>query len=240
LDSIFEALAVNQSVKEFGILYFCQSKLNLTNSETLRFVENNSTITSLDFSLIEFEIVEMKILSECLLKNKSITNLNFNLSNYNGSFDFLQNNTLKFFSFPKVWDVLNDEEINALFENLRLNHSIIDLTDNGGSNQFNSKFQDFIDFMSESMKNVETFVFKNNFNNGEPYEFRKLLKNPKIKLLEFKRSFCPKSLVNFLNDLSMSDSIKRLIINENNMNDYIEDAINISNSSIEFFDFSGK
>jgi hypothetical protein len=55
------------------------------------------------------------------MKNKSITNLELSYSNFKSSFDF-PNNILEILTFTKIWDVLDDEDFNNFFQNLKSNH----------------------------------------------------------------------------------------------------------------------
>jgi hypothetical protein len=237
LDLIFSALEINQSVETFRISGYSPIELDLRNSETLRFLEKNSSIRILDFSCITFQTSEMKIFNESLMKNKTITNLGLNFSNYCGPFDFLQNNILKLFTFSNIWNVLEEENAKNLFDNLKLNHSLTDLN---FSYELNSMIQEFIDLMSEFTGNIEKLEISNVLNTEEVYDFNKLLKNQKIKVLDLTQSFHPERLVDFLNKLSYNNTITRLILDENNMENYTDDDIKISNSSIESFYFSGK
>jgi hypothetical protein len=243
LDLIFSALEINQSVETFRISEYSPIELDLRNSETLRFLEKNSSIRILDFSLITFQKSEMKIFNESLMKNKTITNLSLNSSNYGGPFDFLQNNILKLFTFSNIWNVLKEENAKNLFNNLKLNRSLTDLNFSDFhkvSEELNSMVQDFIDLMSEFTGNIEILDISKLSNTEGVYGFNKLLKNQKIKVLVLTQSFHPEPLVDFFNKLSYNNTITRLILNDNNMENYTDDDIKISNSSIESFYFSSK
>jgi hypothetical protein len=67
----------------------------LENPQSLRFLETNQTLKTLDFSYVNFKQEQMKMLSDSLKLNQSITELNFTFSNFN-CWEFLKSsNNLK-------------------------------------------------------------------------------------------------------------------------------------------------
>jgi hypothetical protein len=114
----------------------------------------NSCLENLNLSLIDFKEIEIKLIGEYLMNNKSITKLNFSNSNYSSSFDFLKNN----FKANKLIKVLNlSYEFQSTICNLIVN--------------------DFINIMSEQEGNVKELTLNRMSNFNKTLNFHKLLKN---------------------------------------------------------------
>jgi hypothetical protein len=245
LNLIFNALKVNKSIKEFRIAEYSDIELNLKEVESLQFIQENSSIKSLNFSHIKFKENEIKILNECFMKNKSITNLDLSHSNFKSSFDFLQNNILEILTFTKIWDVLDDEDFNIFFQNLKSNQSLteLDLSFGYGEGNMDSKqkINKFIDFISEE-GNIEHLALNYFFHT---FDFHKLLKNSKLKTLRLVSSFPtenPKPIADLFKGLNGNTTLLELKISENDMNgsDVNWNEIQITNSSLELINISGK
>jgi hypothetical protein len=121
LDCILKALSVNKTVESIKFSKEKLIQLNLEDINSLRFIEKNNTIKSLDLSLITFNKSEMKIISDSLKKNHTNTEINFTSSNFE-VFDFLSGckklKTLKFDASFCYFNPLN------LIKNLELNESL--------------------------------------------------------------------------------------------------------------------
>jgi hypothetical protein len=227
-------------VNEIKLTSFSKINLNLESVKSLKFIENNSNIKTLNFSNFKFKDKEIKMLTQCLTENNSITNLNFSFSNFTGPFLFLQKNILKEFSFLNVWKELSESNLDDLLLNLRSNFSLTKLdfsNDKHGKLEFNPKIQEFIDLMGENNGNVNHLKLNYLYQTKKMYEFNKFLENPNIQELELNRSFSPENLIYFLN---RNTSLKSLNISDNFMGTYFKDDIQISNSSIQILNFSGE
>jgi hypothetical protein len=239
LDSIFNALKVNKTVQEFYIGNFKQIKLNLQKTESLRFLEVNTSIKDLNFENIFFKDVESELLGESLMKNKTITKLNLSLCNYGGKFDFLQNNTLKSFFFRRIWEDNLQVNVKNFLENLKSNHSLIELELSFGFSKNlkeNTDIDEFIDIISEHKGNIRILTLNYMKFSEQPIDFHKLLKNPKIKELRLTKSFTSaKSLIEFFNKLNNNNTIEYLDVSENNFGEYyVNWEIQSTQKSIEF------
>jgi hypothetical protein len=245
LNLIFNALKVNKSIKEFKIAEYSDIELNLKEIESLQFIQENSIIKSLNFSHIKFKENEIKILNNCFMKNKSITNLDLSYSNFKSSFDFLQNNILEILTFSKIWDVLNEEDFNIFFQNLKSNQSLTELDlsfmDYGeGIMDSKQNINKFIDFISEE-GNIEILTLNYFFHT---FDFHKLLKNSKLKKLRLVSSFPqknPKPIADLFKILNENTTLLELKISENDMkgSSVNWNEIQITNSSLEIINISG-
>jgi hypothetical protein len=235
LDVIFDAIKINQSVKEFQISKNPNFKLNLKNLESLRFIEVNSTITMLNLNWIVFTEEEIYILGDTLKKNKSITNLDFSRTNYSGSFDFLQNNILKNFSFVDLWNLTFDFQ-NFLF-NLKSNESLIELDVSyrqfwtyGEIEKEMNEIHEFIDTMSGFKGNIYDLKLNYLGWKSNTYPIFKLLKNPKIQKLELMSCLSIKSVVDFMEELKSNETLTSLNLSDSNNLNW--DEIQFSNQNI--------
>jgi hypothetical protein len=220
--------------------------LNLKEVESLQFIQENSSIKSLDFSHIKFKENEIKILNECFMKNKSITNLDLSYSNFKSSFDFLQNNIIEILKFPKIWAVLDDEDFNNFLQNLKSNQSLTELNLSFGEGIMDSKqnINKLIDFISEE-GNIEYLILNYFYQSKDSFDFHKLLKNSKLKTLILVSSFPTensKPIADLFKGLNGNTTLLELKISENDMNgsDVNWNEIQITNSSLEIIDISGK
>jgi hypothetical protein len=248
LNLIFNALKVNKSIKEFRVAEYSDIELNLKEVESLQFIQENSSIKSLNFSHIIFKENEIKILNECFMKTKSITNLDLSYSNFKSSFDFLQNSILEILTFTKIWDVLDDEDFNNFFQYLKSNQSLteLDLSFGYGEGIIDSKqnINKFIDFISEE-GNIEYLTLNYFCQSRDSFDFHKLLKNSKLKTLRLVSSFPvenPKPIADLFKGLNGNTTLLELKISENDMNgsDVNWNEIQITNSSLELINISGK
>jgi hypothetical protein len=236
LDSIFQALETNSSVKKLKISYRCKILLNLKDEESLRFIEKNLFIKTLNLSGIMFIESEMKILEECLLKNQSINDLNLSGSNYAGSFDFLQNGNVKVFSFCDIWG-RSSVNFNNLFDNLKSKCSL-NVLDVSGNYDENPQIEEFIEIMSDVNTRVKHLKM-NSLEASIDLNFHKLLKNPNIKKLELMDSFPYTSLPlsTFFSELISNKTLLSLDICENDPK-FNWDKIKETHNSIEFLNLS--
>jgi hypothetical protein len=251
LDLIFKALDSNIFVKSLNISHFSLIELNLNDSESLRFIEMNSCLENLNLSSINFKEIEIKLIGEYLINNKSITKLNLSNSNYSGSLDFLKNNILKEFSFKEIWKIKEQNsymtDFQNFFDNFKANKSIkvLNLSYGFQSTICNPIVDDFINIMSEHEGNVEELTLNRMFNSNETLNFHKLLKNKKIKKLELNELFTSKtceSMAKFLLNLKDNDNLTSLDLSENDIGESNEawDKIQISHKGIETLNLSSK
>jgi hypothetical protein len=258
LNLIFNALKVNKSIKEFKIAEYSYIELNLKEFESLQFIQENSFIKSLNFSHINFKEKEIKILNECFMKNKSITNLDLSYSNFKSSFDFFQNNILKILTFKTIWDVLDEEDFNNFFQNLKSNQSLTELDLSFGYEEgiIDSKqnIHKFIDFISEE-GNIEYLTLNNFSHVKDSFDFHNLLKNSKLIKLSLVSSFPaenPKPIADLFKGLNENKTLLELKISGNDMkgsdidwndmkgSDVDWNEIQITNSSLELINLSGR
>jgi hypothetical protein len=246
LDLIFNALKVNKSIKEFRVADYSEIKLNLKEVDSLKFIRDNSSIKSLNFSHIKFKENEIKILNECFMMNKSISNLDLSHSNFKSSFDFLQNNILEILTFTKIWDVLDEEDFNNFFLNLKSNLSLTELDFSffgEGNMDSNQKIHKFIDFISED-GNIEYLTLNYFCQSKGSFYFHKLLKNSKLKKLSLVSAFPvedPKPIADLFKGLNENNTLLELKLSENDMkgSDVNWNEIQITNSSLELINLSG-
>jgi hypothetical protein len=245
-DLIFNALKINKSIIEFGIEYHDGFKLNLKSEETLRFVESNSSIKELNFSFLSFSEIESQVLGESLMKNTSITKLDFSYSQYGGSFDFFQNNIIKTFFFCDIFQNGMNVDIGNFLKNLKLNQSLtnLDLSFNFG-NAIDSiaNMNELVNILGDH-KGIIQLSLKNFSRAKIIIDFYKLLKNPNIIHLDLNSSFDftkTQELEGFLNKMNENTTLKTLNLSENLMgSSTILDKIQISQNSIESLCISGE
>jgi hypothetical protein len=216
LDGIFDSLALNKTVDFLKLTYGASAFLILGNSNSLRFIENNSTLKTLDLNHLMFTEEEMIILSEALLKNVSLTELNFSFSNFKGPFGFLQNKNLKVFSFMRIWKTLEKKNFKDFIYNLKHNSSLIDLDLSiGHSNMEN--LREIIGVLSQH-KSIEILKLNRFSGKYDSIDFHKLLKNPTLKELKLNRSIrLVESLENILQGLNENQTLLTLDISGNDL-----------------------
>jgi hypothetical protein len=212
----------------------------LKDEESLRFIEKNLFIKNLNLSRILFIESEMKILEECLLKNQCITDLNLSGTNYEGSFDFLQNGNVKEFSFRDMWGrpYVN---FNSLFENLKSKCSLNVLDVSGKYEHEDPHIEEFIEIVSKFNINVQHLKM-NYLEASIDLNFHKLLKNPNIKKLELMDSFPNTTLPlsTFFSELISNETLLSLDISDCDIHQlkFNWDIIQKPHNSIEFLNLS--
>jgi hypothetical protein len=126
LDLLLNALSKNTSVENV-ILSNKSDKISLIDLDfdLFKFLEKNSTLKSLIFGSAQFSGNQMKSLNESLLKNDSLTELNFFFSNFKGPFEFLKKKNLKTLNFHLY--VLGIENFQDFSQMLKRNTSLKNL-----------------------------------------------------------------------------------------------------------------
>jgi hypothetical protein len=108
----------NASVESLSISFSRDISLNLKDPNSLRFIEKNSTLKTLNFSSLTFKINEMSILND-VLKNNTINSLVLSQSNFCGPFEFLKNGILEKLDFSSIWSIyplIKESEFLVKFE----------------------------------------------------------------------------------------------------------------------------
>jgi hypothetical protein len=228
LDEIFNSLEINKSVENLSITLsqINAVPLNLEDSNSLKFIEKNSSLKRLNFSSLTFSKIEMNILNEALMGNKSVTTLDLSQSNFSGPFEFLKK--MKSFSFESIWKLVEDTD--NFFQNLRESTSLthLDLS----MRFFDPKqikdqvMEDFIEIM-ENHTSIISLVMKNN----KMMNFQNLLNNPILEELTLEGSVI--SFENILIKLNSNKTLKKLNISNNKI---INSTFTWSNSD-ELFNF---
>jgi hypothetical protein len=258
LDGIFNALAINKCVEELKLVNNTSNGLKLKDSNTLKFIEKNSTLKCLNFSNIQFSEIEMKILNLSLMNNDSLTELDLSYSNFRGPFQFLEKMNLKKFTFLGILESLklkdnliygdfgikisyNYEQIIGFINHLKSNTSLTNLTLSNGycKVEYIREFGEMIDYLS-SHENIESIFLEEFIEMKEPTDYHQLLKNPKLKNLSLPWSIkSTDAFENLLNALNENENIQNLNISWNNRIDsqfYFE---KISNKSLQTINMKG-
>jgi hypothetical protein len=239
LDFIFEGLSKNKSIETFK-LNRTWIDLKLENSKSLRFIESNSTLKSIDFGSVSFKIVDMELINEYLIKNNSLTELNLSMSNFRGPFEFLAKNSLKKFFFKGIWHEISSDKLlmSNFIHNMGSNTSLKELNLSVGySNTYEVKeLEEIIEILS-AHENIESFSFHSSYSLTKPPDFRKLLGNPKLK--ELKMSWSSAESIKLIFDgLNNNNNLTILDISGNRETDYSSvnwDKISFSNNSLRKF-----
>jgi hypothetical protein len=181
LDLLLNALSKNASVENV-ILSNKSDKISLIDldSDLFKFLEKNSTLKSLIFGSAQFSGNQMKSLNESLLKNDSLTELNFFFSNFKGPFEFLIKKNLKSLNFHLY--VLEIEKFQDFSQMLKRNTSLKNLklfTRNGNDSQI--QFNEMIEILSK-FETLETLAL-DNIQSDSILNFHELLKNPSLREL---------------------------------------------------------
>jgi hypothetical protein len=237
LSQIFNALATNTSVECLNVSFSQEISLNLKDSNSLRFIEKNSTLKTLNLSSITFQINEMTILNETLMKNNSITSLDLSQSNFCGPFDFFQNGTLKKFEFRSIWENYNSIKDVEFLQNLKSSDSLIDL--DFSSNLFETinvdkeKFEALLEVL-EGHRSITNLTMNYIRKTG----LQRLLKNPKLEKLTLE------GIVSLIDDffmaLNSNVTLKHLNISYSSFNPTIDwNEIKITNQSLQKFEMTG-
>jgi hypothetical protein len=211
LDSIFDAVAVSKSIESLSLKNI--KKLNLEDLNSLKFIETNSTLKSLNFSGVSFSKFEMEMLNDSLKKNDSISILNLSCGNFLGPFGFLEKKNLKEFTFQRiceaflVMDFLSHLKNNKSLTTLELSLKYI-------VNEIQQDFDEF--FVIMSSHSMIKFLSMDGFDQIGVCGFHKLLKNPNLKELKLIECFSElnqfEMLMNALND---NESLKTLDVSYN-------------------------
>jgi hypothetical protein len=236
LDRIFKVLAMNKSVEKLVLVGNSKIQMNLSDPNSLRFIETNSTLKTLNFSNIQFSHKEMNILGESLLKNDTLTELNFSFSNFTGPFDFLKKKNLKIFDFKEIWNFYSV----SFSQFLDSNSSLISLD---LSPQFYDKYQNVdeiktvIDILSDH-KTLERITLNHFSDKYLNFDFSKLLKIQNLKELRLKNCLTLKSLEYILIALNTNTSLTILDISENELTLEPKWEIKITNKILKCLDLT--
>jgi hypothetical protein len=244
-DPIVDLFSTNKSVEYLQFANSDRFKLNLKDFNSLRFIEKNSTLKTLNLSFIQFNEVEMKVLNESLKMNSTLNSLDFSHSNFEGPFDFLGQNNLKKFSYIGIW---NTEEIyfKRFYQNLKSSSlQFLDLSmDYEKIFVSGIEIEDvgiFIDVLSK-LETLETLIISKL---NESIDFNKILSNPKLKELHLvsglQSTEAFKKLMNALNNnetLTLLDISKNYHINFKSVTEW--DKIKITNQSLKTLQMSSK
>jgi hypothetical protein len=237
LDEIFNALATNTSV-EYLQLSISKISLNLKDPNSLRFIEKNSTLKTLNFSMLIFTISEMNILNETLMKNKSIKTLDLSGSNFTGPFEFLENENLKEFIFQPIWKNL-DQKADEFHEKLKSNHSLTHLDLSMGMFDFmeiKNQMKDLNEVL-ENHPSIKSLVMKY----IKEINIKQLLKNPIFEELTFQgRKNILISLDDIVTGLNSNRTLKCLnITNSTIISSLNLDSLKITNKSLQKIQMTG-
>jgi hypothetical protein len=122
----------------------------------------------------------MKSLNKYLLKNDSLTELNFFFSNFKGPFEFLKKKNLKTLNFHLY--VLGIEDFQDFSQMLKRNTSLKNLKlFTGNGNDFDIQFNEMIEILSK-FETLETLAL-DNIQCDSILNFHELLMNPSLREL---------------------------------------------------------
>jgi hypothetical protein len=230
-DEIFEALGLNQSVESLKI----GLELHLKHPESIKYLGNNQALKTIDFSRLFFKKEEKNALNDLLMNSKSITDLNFSFSNFEGPFDFLKKSNLKKLTFISIWKFFDPKNfIYNMKDNTSLTHLDVSLTHLFNPLNEISDVHLLIEILA-SHENIEEIIWNQMIYMHGSFEFQKLLKNPKLKKLNLNNSLKNSTL--FFEALNENNTLKNLDISMNKKSEF-EDFI-IINESIETLDLHG-
>jgi hypothetical protein len=216
MDTIFDLISINKSVEYFLITDCPSFKLNLKNINSLRFIEKNSTLKTLNLSNIYFSNIEMKVLNESLLMNQTLTELDFSHSNFNGPFEFLNQPNLKKFKYIGIWYHDESEDLKEFFQNLKSSKlNYLDLSVDYGIEFEITDIGDLINVL-ENHETIEILVMNCISNLKDSINFKQLLRNQKLKELHL------------IYGIDSSDSLRDLFIalNENDNLTHLDVSFN--------------
>ena len=212
LDVIFDSLSNNSTIETIQLSYFSNLKLNLKNSNSLRFLESNRFLTHLDFRKIVFSNLEMNILDESLKQNETLKELDLSLSNYCGTFEFLQNKLLRIFKFDDIWKNYLTLEDSLLLE-LSKNSTLKEIEFGKGYTKYETEILldigKLIEILSKH-ESIERLRLTNLKDVVKTDEFWSLLVNHNLKSIDVSKTFSVNSAQNmkkFLETLSQNSTI---------------------------------
>jgi hypothetical protein len=230
-DEIFEALGLNQSVESLQI----GEELFLKHPESIKHLGNNQSLKTIDFSTLAFKKDEKRALNDLLMNSNSITDLNFSHSSFDGPFDFLKKSNLRKFTFINIWKFVDTKNfIHNMKENSSLTHLDVSLTQLFFSLDEVPEVDLLIEILA-SHENIEEIVWTHMIYMRGSFKFQNLLKNPKLKYLNLKKSL--KSSTLFFEALNENRTLEKLDISMHS-NCEFEDFI-FTNKSIETLDLHG-
>jgi hypothetical protein len=237
LDGIFDSLAFNKTVDYLRLTFSPSISLKLGDSNSLRFIEKNTTLKTLDFKSLKFKDEEMKILNESLIKNDSISELDLSSSNFKGPFGFLQKKNLKVFSFLRIWKTLKKDHFQDFIFNLQCNRSLMDLDLSIG--HFSMTYlTEIISVLSEH-KSIEVIKMNKFTGINNSKKLYKLLKNPNLKELKLKGSIrLPESFEKIFQELNENQTLTTLDISGNILNESL--LTKIKNETLQKLHMTGK
>jgi hypothetical protein len=126
-DGILDSFSTNKNIESLKISMENITPWKLNNSNSLRFIEQNSTLKTLSLQYFQFDEIEMKILNDSLMGNNSLKDLDLSFSNFQGPFKFLKNNNLNNFTFMETWSSLESIHFLDFCAHLKSNSSLIHL-----------------------------------------------------------------------------------------------------------------
>jgi hypothetical protein len=235
LDGIFEALSTQNTLKYLKIASNSEIELNLKRPQSLRFLETNQSLTSINFSNLKFTQQEKKILNEALLKNETVTDLDFSRSNFDGPFNFLRGDHLKKFKFYSIWVFINPIQF---FENIHFNNGLNELRLSflPSNSTISIQIEKLIEFF-QVHKSIQVIEMSSMFNLNPKFNFHNLLLNCNLRELNFKGSLHYKKVSDFFDSLNQNSTLKKLEFSSNHLD--IKE-LKIFNKSIETLILEGK
>jgi hypothetical protein len=199
----------------------------LKNPDSLKFIEKNQTMKTLNLSTVQFNIYQMKVLGETLYNNETISSLSLSESNFKGSFQFLKKSNLKTFNFTKI----PCEGVQDFIDHFTQNDSIEFLDFSISSFDDDLKISKWMNSLIEILSNhkkMKHISWEMLQSPNENISFHKLYKNPNLEILDL-CYFKSKPLNIYLNELD-NTSLKELSI----LNKWTFQGLNeIKNHSIE-------
>jgi hypothetical protein len=234
-DDILDALAFNSTVETLELSHLSEIHLNDPNS--LKFLEKNQSIKTLNLGNVDFEKEQMIAMGEALKNNDSITELNFSFSNFSGSFKFLQKSNFKIFKFQNIWQ--RCASLKDFVDNLKLNQSIIKLDVSSYLDEEEltevPEMHELIDVLSVH-KRIEDLTWKEMKKFQNEAQYHKLLKNKSLKSLNLNHSL--KSSKLFFKELKNNQNLTFLDISSKESWIDLEN-FKINNDSIETLIING-
>jgi hypothetical protein len=218
LNEILGSLSKNKSVEYFKLRKDGFEKVDLGefNIEALRFIEDHSSLRSLILRDLNFTNAQMVWINECLMKNESLTKLDFSFSNFKGPFEFIKKKNVKSFIFMNIWKYIDNEYLGEFTKCLKKNDSLIHLNiskwDGFDLNRL-SEINEVIDCLKKH-KTIQSIEMDNFY--YQSIKFHQLLENPNLKKLSLSAS-CKTldNLESLMEALNKNDTLDSLNISFN-------------------------
>jgi hypothetical protein len=212
LDTILDSFSRNESLEHLKLSYDKEIPLKLCDSNSLKFIEKNSTLRSLHLNNIQFSKDQMTMLSQLLMKNDTFTELNFSNSNFEGPFEFLKKKNLKKFKHSGSWEILIGKE-DGFLHFLEFNTSLKDLELRFQfNNKQNLKEVERLNYLLMNHESIKVLCLENIENSKT---IGNLLLNSNLKELHLLGSLSNESLIIILNALNENHSLILLDISYN-------------------------